>query len=346
MKRILFALCIILLSTSLIADFEFYGIRSGKIEYELSGNTTGTKTIWFDNYGRRQRTELNSSTTVKMMGIENTTTEHTLSIKTDEFLYFIDLQDNTGSKNHNPAFYNDPAISEMTDAEKQAYFNKTLADLGGEKLGNETFLGKKCDVISLMGNKSWIYEGITLKSETSIMGITNVITATGFQENIEVKDDLFLPPAGIEFYDYEQSSELYSDFEEEDDFQDDSDMDQPEITFDEFDSVVRSANIAGYTLQRSDKVDGNYQAIFMGENMNYFMIMATYFEPALLKESDDIDLNSKFDLNGHDAYYSTTEDGLSMISLTLQKSMTMVSIIFMNPTEKDTILDIFNNFKF
>ena len=28
-----------------------YAIKSGHIEYELTGSTTGTKTVWWDNYG-------------------------------------------------------------------------------------------------------------------------------------------------------------------------------------------------------------------------------------------------------------------------------------------------------
>ena len=99
----------------------------------------------------------------------------------------------------------------MNEAEKQAFYDQTLADLGGKKLGKEKFLGRDCDVISLMGSKSWIYQGVTLKNETSLLGITNNETAIDFQENIKISADKFVPPTDIDWVENQVNQEIFYD---------------------------------------------------------------------------------------------------------------------------------------
>lgn len=41
---------------------------------------------------------------------------------------------------------------------------------GGERIGKGKVLGVECDIISVMGAKSWIYKGLVLKSEVQMMG--------------------------------------------------------------------------------------------------------------------------------------------------------------------------------
>ena len=57
-----------------------YLIKSGYIEYELTGSTKGTKKIWWDEYGDKERIETKSSSEVKIFGMVQKDEEHSIHI--------------------------------------------------------------------------------------------------------------------------------------------------------------------------------------------------------------------------------------------------------------------------
>ena len=97
-----------------------------------------------------------------------------------------------------------------------------LESMGGEKVGTEKFLGYNCDVWDISGGKQWLYEGLMLKLEMTMLGITTITEATSAKFDINVADKFFnLPDFPI------QKEEGYMDNEEyEEDMEDMEDMDE------------------------------------------------------------------------------------------------------------------------
>jgi len=345
MKKILLAVFLFIIMSLQASNAEYYGVKSGKIEFELSGNSSGTKTIWFDDFGNKKRTEVNSQTTIKIFGMENTTYEHTLVILDGKFIYSADLNDNSGSKQAMPTFA-DLNMNEMSESEKQAYFDEILASLGGEKLGKEKFLGKECDVFSIMGSKSWIYQGIILKSETNVLGITSNETALKIDENISVSSDKFNPPVDIEWYDQTGNmGGLYGemDYEEEESY---SGGEKPGFPYENFAKAVTAAKIPGYNLANVEQDEDGYLAVFMKSVMKSILVSAVYYQPEMLQITDGIDTNSKFNFQGKDAYYTVSSEGFTMLSVVHEESQTMFSIIKMGQMSKDEMAQIMKKFNF
>ena len=185
-----------------------YGFKSGHVEYELTGNTTGTKSLWWDDYGAKSCTETNSVTKIEMFGVSNETKMHTISVIDGDKYWFVDLSTNTGQEGDLSAYglYDD--YENMTDAEKQQMADEMLNELGGEKQGTEKVMGCDCEIIYLLGSKAWNCKGVLLKSETETMGVTAFENATLFEKNITVPESKFQKPYGVEFSETEDYMKL------------------------------------------------------------------------------------------------------------------------------------------
>jgi hypothetical protein len=200
---------LILLSLSLITLFinaqneqsSRFVIKSGYVEYDLTGSTTGTKKFWWDNYGDRTRTETKSLSIVKMLGFTSKDEQHTISITDESTVYSWDLIKGTAYKSSIEEYVEmgQEMTEDMTDAEIEKMVDEILESLGGERLGIEKVLGKDCEVIKVMMAKVWIYKGVPLKSQAKVMNIEANETAVKFEENIRIPSSSFIPDKGIEF---------------------------------------------------------------------------------------------------------------------------------------------------
>ncbi|MBI9062027.1 MAG: hypothetical protein JEZ14_08550 [Marinilabiliaceae bacterium] len=187
---------------------ERVAVKSGQIRYELTGSTKGTKTIWWDNYGDKSYEEIKSTSEIKMFGMVNKEEVHTVTIMIGDKFWSANLLDNTGQKGTMP--YYDAAqeiAEEMSDAEAKQLEQQLMDALGGEKLGSETFLNRKCEVMKLLGAKAWVYKGMLLKTEAKIMGIEANEIATLFKENISVPASKFEPLSTINYEEVAQMQE-------------------------------------------------------------------------------------------------------------------------------------------
>ena len=113
-----------------------------------------------------------------------------------EYQYMINIDQNSGTKTRNPIL---KSIEQLKD---QRGFNEfgeqMLLSMGANKIGTETFLGKECDVYEMRstGTKLWVWEWITLKSETKSGGLEINLTATRITEG-SVPNDKFKIPEKI-----------------------------------------------------------------------------------------------------------------------------------------------------
>ncbi len=204
MKQLLTILIIALTASIAISqetDYNQFAIKSGYVEYELTGNPAGTKKFWWDNYGEKSRTEIKSTTTIKIFGISKTEEQHSISVTNGTDNYSWDLIKGTAFKTSNEEYeeISKEITEDMTEAEIEQMGQDIIDALGGERLGTEKFLGKKCEVLKVMMAKVWIYKGIPLKTEAKVMGITANEIATEIKENVNIPASTFEPDKGLEF---------------------------------------------------------------------------------------------------------------------------------------------------
>ncbi len=216
MKRIVGIILFVVLVASVYAQSEHqvYGIKSGYVEYELTGSTVGTKKLWWDNYGNQSRTEINATTTTKMFGMKNEVVENSINIINNNTYWTIDLNENTGMTG---SFGDDDAsvTEDMTEAEREEYSTQMMEAFGGEIKGQETIHGVVCDIYEVFGAQSWIYEGVSLKADVSVLGIENKEMSTKFEKNIAIDASQFIAPKDIEYIDMDAMEQnMYDNYDE------------------------------------------------------------------------------------------------------------------------------------
>ena len=176
-----------------ITDQKIYGIKSGIIEYEIKGSQTGTKKLFFDDWGRKQAEFTNS--TIKVG--KYTKHSNLLKITKGDWQYIINLENNTGLKRENPVI---EKIIELKNQTNYGEFGEQLLLIsGGFESGRDIVADKKCKVYEFkkQNTKSWIWNWLMLKSETKRGKINITVVAKNIEENVFIADTVFNPPKNI-----------------------------------------------------------------------------------------------------------------------------------------------------
>ncbi len=170
-----------------------YGVKSGIIEYDLSGVQEGTKTLYFDDWGMKQAEY--SRSVISVGGF--TKAVNLVNIIDGEYQYTINLDQKTGTKTRNPL------IKEMEALKNEKGFNgfgeQLLLKMGAEKIGTDNFLGKDCDVyeIKKSNTKLWVWQWITLKSEVKSRAFDISTVAKKIETDIPIPSAKFAVPEKI-----------------------------------------------------------------------------------------------------------------------------------------------------
>lgn len=181
-------------------DIKRYNVESGIIQYvnSISGpyiSGSGTSELYFKKWGAleiRFEDKSETLTIINADGIEESTTTNARSAyKIDnEKIYMVDYAAGIIYTKE------DPLIDYMRENDLDALEagRETMISMGGVQLDNEEVLGYDCEVWELLGVKQWIYEGLTLKSLSSLGGITVVEEATDIKFDLSVADSYFELP--------------------------------------------------------------------------------------------------------------------------------------------------------
>lgn len=171
--------------------FKRYTIESGIITYKITGISTGTETIYFDQYGMREAKFTQTESDV--FGMKQTDNTLTLLLGVEQ--YAINLTTKTGTKTTNPMLKK--LVDDNEDLGQMG--EQMLIDMGGEKTGTEEFMGKTCDKwhVSSLSADLLVYNYITLKMHSSIMGLTIDMEAVELKENAEIPAGTFDIPKDI-----------------------------------------------------------------------------------------------------------------------------------------------------
>jgi len=120
-----------------------------------------------------------------------------VNIINGDFQYIINMDQKSGTKTKNPIL---KQIEELKYEKNYNEFGEQmLLKLGAEKIGNDKFIGKDCTVYEMKstGTKLWIWNWLTLKSETNSGGISINLSAVKIDEGGRISDDKFAVPEGV-----------------------------------------------------------------------------------------------------------------------------------------------------
>jgi len=180
-----------------------YEVKSGIVKYTstISGKVigskiagSGTENLYFKDWGALELKETTSeqTTTMKFFGKEKVETTSTHFINKldngESYLANFDTKIITVSR--------DP----MMDMMKQSNTNATeagknmLESMGGKIVGTESVLGHSCEVWDVMGAKQWLYKGVMLKMEVTLLGVKTITQATSAKFDVSVADANFKLP--------------------------------------------------------------------------------------------------------------------------------------------------------
>lgn len=203
-KIVQISLIVVLSSSLLFATSDMkkiYEIKSGKIDYKITGSgnimgvktkTVGKKRVLFTDYGTKILTEENKVQKTNMMGNSKVEKNHKITYMNKDMLYIADLKKKRITRMVNPAL---AMMGGMSGDKSAAQIGKAmLKKMGGKKIGTDTVLGYTCEVWKTMGTKQCMYKGITLKTESNIMGIKNTEVATNIEFGLTIPQSDFKLP--------------------------------------------------------------------------------------------------------------------------------------------------------
>lgn len=177
-----------------------YGMESGIIVFETSTmGFTQTVTLYFEDYGKTSASEMEGSA----MG-QNI---HNINILKDGFIYNVDLVNKTAFRSKMSEQSNESINFMNMDENMKKKFKI-------KQVGNETIAGKPCIVYEFevpdagMTSKTWVWNGIGLKSESSVMGMTVTMEVKSIKENVDVPASKFEVPAGIKIEDMPEGGDI------------------------------------------------------------------------------------------------------------------------------------------
>jgi hypothetical protein len=180
-----------------------YNLKSGIVKYKtiisgkMMGGTitgSGTENLYFKNWGATELKEEESTQTshIKFFGKEKTksTSKHAMNKLDNGESYSVDFENKTIKVGRDMAM----DMFKETNTSASDGGKSMLESMGGEKIGDETYQGYKCEVWTIMNGKQWIYKGVMLKMEMTVLGIKTVTEATSVKFDVSVADTNFKLP--------------------------------------------------------------------------------------------------------------------------------------------------------
>ena len=182
-----------------------YDVKSGTVKYEITisgkvlGSTIsgeGTESLYFKDWGAIELLEEKSSQTTQtnIFGIKNseTTNTHTMAKLDDGESYHVDFDKKQIFLRRDLAM--DMTKTYREDGDAGEVGKNMLESVGGKVIGVEKFLGYDCELWDVMGAKQWMYKGVVLKIEMTVMGITTIKKAKTAAFNDNIADKYFQLP--------------------------------------------------------------------------------------------------------------------------------------------------------
>ncbi len=335
-----------------------FQVKSGHVEYRLSGNTTGTKSLWWDNYGERYREEINTEEIVKSGRRIETVVNNSLSVFDGTYYYNVNMATMSGTKLHKNAIPDFSILgSGLNDGEMEQLGEGLLGAFGGKvEKKSETVLGRSCDVTTAMGATVHSYKGVTLKSLTIMKSVEEREEALSFEENITVTATLFMPPANASIEDV--SADVSGDEEFYEESEDEEELLSPSgIEFEKFRyESERVRRAMGYSFAMHDASGGEYSSMWMKHPKNTVWILVNSLQNYATWREDFADDGIEYftDNNRRMAYRSDNfydeETGTStpgsILLVEVKEKDAFIRITCSPQKTKEELINIFKLFNF
>lgn len=179
--------------TEMCAETKLYEMKSGIVEYAISGGgnimgmqseSSGKRRLVFDRWGLLQIQKEQRVSTV--MG-QTTKTDSIIKID-NGIVYAIDADKKVIIKQPFEMFG-------QTDNQDMLKMGKEMfKKMGGKQIGTGSILGYACEIWELMGTKIWIHKGVALKVEAEMMGIKHTEEAVDVKFDIAIDQNEFAIP--------------------------------------------------------------------------------------------------------------------------------------------------------
>lgn len=335
-----------------------FQVKSGYVEYKLSGMIVGTKSLWWNDFGEKYREETNSSEMVKVGKRTEIVENHSLSIFDGNYYYNVNMATMEGTKLHKNAVPDFSLLgSGLNDSEMEQLGMGLLKGLGGKvEKKSEIVLGRSCDVTNLMGATVHAYKGVTLRSVAKIKSYENYEEAVSFEENISIPASKFTPPANATLNDVSADvsgdENFYQEMEEEQGL-----LFPSGITFETFRNKSEQVRrMLGYTFALHDASGGEYSSMWTKESKNTVWVLVNSLQNyAGWREDFADDGIEYFTLNGNrmafrqDSFYdeeSGTSTPASLLLVELKSRDAFIRITATPQKTQESLVEIFNHLKF
>lgn len=181
MKKIISLLIILFFATPAFAVDNPWDtklpFKSAIIESKISGTMNGVKTLYIKDYGKTRAEH--SNTSMKMFGM--TQQQKEIIITTPDWVYTINLLENTGTKQANLKKYMAQEFYDLSQSDQKTVVKNaesqgvaTIDGMEGAIQKNATkILGYNCDKVTMKGTTLYAISGtdLTLKINGDMMGI-------------------------------------------------------------------------------------------------------------------------------------------------------------------------------
>jgi len=159
-------------TSSQAADQKMHPLKNYSVNYELSGNTTGSKQQYSQDYGRTICWIEKSETSIMGNSQKKNVKVITYVKDGDQWIITIELDNNTGTKMKNPMY---KAIAGgMKGKTPKEFSESVMKQMGGKVVGEKTVNGEKCTEWTLMGGASTCIteDQIVVESKADMAGIS------------------------------------------------------------------------------------------------------------------------------------------------------------------------------
>lgn len=183
--------------------YKRYAVKSGVVEYIISGTQKGIEVVYFDDWGMREARYKKSES--EMLGFLNR-----LTIIERDWVYTIDPDKRLGTK------VQDMDVRQILDAPvetSEVNVNERLMALWeAASTGDEKIIGKGCKVwrVEKKGQNFWFWNWLPLKSATKEGGNETILTAVSVNLDVPVPPEKFQIPEGIQYIQGDLNSILIS----------------------------------------------------------------------------------------------------------------------------------------
>ncbi len=217
MKKTISLLIILLFATPVFAVDNPWEtklpFKNAIIDSKISGTMNGDKTLYIKDYGQT-RAEY-SDTTMKIFG--STQHQKEIIITTPDWIYTINLLDNTGTKQANFKKYMVQEFNDLSQSDKKKVAKNTksqglvaIEGMEGTILKNATkILGYNCDKVTMAGTTLYVINStdLTLKINGNMMGVKINQVATSVKKD-SAPSSKFKLPSNIHFENDKQADQM------------------------------------------------------------------------------------------------------------------------------------------